>query len=202
MYVYAFAIYFIYRVACALLLICCQFFTSTQRRSLLPSVSEYPRNNSNEQPFRQQRSLMCIWSKEGKKRKKRIPLVVVLMMFIDVFRWNFHFQKFFLDTQKKRNKKSPLQRRPSPRHAAAHESLVTSIIHMYIIKKKLVCWGSCFGEAKRKSENTREVLGIRCWQTPRKCIITTEEIFANVNVWLMLRYLIVVLQVQDVKLAY
>lgn len=83
---------------------------------------------------------MCIRLEE---EKKRIPLVV-LMMFIDVFRWKFHFSKFFLDTQK-----APLQR--PPRRAGAHDSLVTSIIHMYIIKKVGVL-GSCFSERKVKTQ--------------------------------------------------
>lgn len=66
----------------------------------------------------------------------------------------FSFQKFFLDTQKN----PPLQR-PS-RSAGAHDSLVTSIIHMYIIKKSW-CIGIVFQANGGQSENTKEVLGIR-----------------------------------------
>lgn len=55
------------------------------------------------------------------------------------------FQKFFLDTQKE------ITSTKARRRAAAHGSLVTSIIHMYIIKKAGVL-GSCFGEPREKTQ--------------------------------------------------
>jgi hypothetical protein len=65
---------------------------------------------------------------------------------IDVFRWNFHFQKFFFDTQKKKKRIHLYREGPGGAVPRAHDSLVTSIIHMYKIKKErgeaLVCWDS------------------------------------------------------------